>query len=110
MMGKSGSLPKVDIQGDDVVIIIRPQKENGEWNGLYEIIQSVVEPTSLKSWDAYMISYTGLLMCLLPSYLREDEDFEEHYNDYVGAIHEDLVAELLEKHDVVGDLLNGKLH
>ena len=110
MTGKSGSLPKVDIQGDDVVIIIRPKKENGEWTGLYDIVQSIVEPSTLKGSDAYIISYTGLLMCLLPLYLQEDEDFEEHYNDYVVAMHEDLVTELLEKHNVVGDLLNGKLH
>ena len=110
MTDKYGSLPKVDLEADDVVIIIRPQKKDGAWTGMYDIIQSVVGPTTLSGKEAYIISYTALMMALLPEYLREDEEFDDHYNDYVLSVHEELVAELITKHDLVGDMLQGKLH
>jgi hypothetical protein len=54
-----------------------------------------------------------LLMALLPQYLSEDEDFNDHYIEYIFAEHADLVEELLEKHNLVKDMLQGftgKLH
>jgi hypothetical protein len=63
--------------------------------------------------DAYSVAFTGLLMALLPQYLSEDEDFNDHYIEYIFAEHADLVEELLEKHNLVKDMLQGftgKLH
>ena len=113
MTTKHGNLPQVDLHGDDVVVILRPKKENGHWTGLYDIIQSVVEPATLPRKEAYSVAFTGLLMTILPSYLTEDEEFHDHYIDYIFTEYGDLVEELLEKHDLVKEILqgsNGKLH
>ena len=102
-----GNPQQTDLESDDVVIILRPKKKEGEWTGLYDLIQSVVEPTTLSGKEAYTIAFTGLLMALLPQYLTEDEDFNDHYIEYIFAEHADLVQELLEKHDLVKEMLQG---
>ena len=110
---KSGSHPQVNLEADDVVIILRPQKKDGVWEGTYDIIQSVVEPNTLAKKDAYTVAFTGLLMALLPLYLTEDEDFNDHYIEYIFTEHADLVEELLERHNLVKEMLQGftgKLH
>lgn len=110
MTDKFGSLQQVNLHADDVVIIVRPNKKDGTWDGTYDIIQSIVEPVTLSGNDGYQVAFTALLMALLPSYLREDDDFNDHYIDYIFAMHDDLVSELLTRHNIVGDILNGKLH
>ena len=108
-----GDPPQTNLEGDDVVIVLRPKKKDGEWTGMYDIIQSVVEPTTLAGKEAYSVAFTGLLMALLPQYLSEDEDFNDHYMEYIFAEHADLVEQLLEKHNLVKDMLQGftgKLH
>ena len=109
----SGYPQQTELEPDDVVIILRPRKLGNEWTGVYDIIQSVVEPTTMSGKDSYTMAFTGLLMALLPQYLTEDEDFDDHYIEYVFTEHSDLVEELLEKKNLVKEMLQGftgKLH
>lgn len=110
----SGNPRQTELQGDDVVIILRPNKVEGKWDGTYDIIQSVVEPTTLSPKDAYDVAFTGLLMSLLPTYLTEDESFNDHYLDFIHEGNEDLVLELLDRHNLLSDamasIMKRKMH
>jgi hypothetical protein len=114
MKMNSGNPRQTELEGDDVVIILRPNKVEGKWDGTYDIIQSVVEPTTLSPEDAYNVAFTGLLMALLPTYLVDDESFNEHYLDFIHDDNEDLVLELLDRHGLLSDamasIMKGKMH
>ncbi len=112
-MMNSGYPQQTELEPDDVVIILRPRKIGNDWTGVYDIIQSVVGPTTMSGRDAYAIAMTGLMMALLPQYLTEDEEFDDHYTEYIFNEHADLVEELLDKNNLVKEMLQGftgKLH
>ena len=63
---------------NDVAVIMRPiMKENGEWNGDFELMVCAVGPVTLKEEDMHDMVGVATLMATTVPMMEEDKSFTE---------------------------------
>lgn len=86
----------VEIEDKDVVVILRPEYDNGEWTGEINILQTDSGQEADKGMKAAAL--TAIMMVMLPSYLNYRPEFKSEFMSFLVEKHPEALEAFMSRH------------
>lgn len=87
----------LDIQDNDVVIVLRPQYKDGEWDGSISIIQSASDCEVVDN-GVRAAAVTAIAMTMLPSLFEHDPSFKEKIFAFIHDHHPEAMEAFMSRY------------